>query len=377
MILLKGFMDHWVPSRDFISKFWKQDYDAAIRILDELREGIPFNHFTFYTKWYTNGIKSRLPYLYNHPEASNVKTDNEWGRRMIDHLQSKGISVGAMIQFLTYDKAGWEQELATGEFEIGHVAEADDPVRIADISNSLYQVRLGETIKEQLAEFPRLDFLFLEFEGLDWGDVQIVYRNWTRRRGMPKSKTFHYRAETEALCKRMGIPLSFLWSEEAREMLNYYYKLNLQAAKAAIDEMAFEGTVGIVLHAYGYEALIYPDILPDPDWWLLPWNYWVCERDSPEKEQRKAISKEYMIKWKLAGHKVCHIGDATIGREGLELDRKLAEIEEFHEFSLKIGLDGYIGMGNPVPDIGLKWIGVTDSHVLETGKLYRKLYGID
>jgi hypothetical protein len=75
-------MDHWVPTKDDISKFWKQDYGTAVRLLDELKRDINFNNFTFYTKWYTNGVKSKLPYLYNHPEASNVKTDNDWLRTL-------------------------------------------------------------------------------------------------------------------------------------------------------------------------------------------------------------------------------------------------------------------------------------------------------
>lgn len=116
--MLKGFMDHWVPTRDRISKFWKQDYETAANMIDELKNEIDFDHFTFYTKWYTNGVKSKLPYLYNHPDASNVITDNEWGRRIVNHLHGKGISVGAMLQFLTYDQHVWQRDLSIDEWDV-------------------------------------------------------------------------------------------------------------------------------------------------------------------------------------------------------------------------------------------------------------------
>ena len=369
-------MDHWVPSRDYISKFWKQDIKTVVRILGELRSETEFNNFTFYTKWYTNGIKSELPYLSNHPEASNMRTGNEWGRSIIEHLHGMGVSVGAMIQFLTYENRVWEEELSIGEMELGHVAETELPVRIADITNPLFRKRFKAIIKEHLAQFPALDYLFLEFEGLHWGDVQLVYDIWTRQSGTPNAESLTYEDEVLDHCKRIGVAPSLIWSKEAKRMLTHYYGLNLQAAKEVLDEMKYEGIVGIVIHSYGYETFIYPELLPDPDWWLVSWNYWNCENESDETEQKKAISKEKMLQWKRDGHKVCYIGDVTIGAEhGSDMQAKKEVVRDFYDFSVKYELDGYLGMGNPVPDIGLKWIGVTDDHVLQMREFYSELYG--
>lgn len=373
--MLKGFMDHWVPTRTNISKFWQQDYASAIRILDELRDDIHFNNFTFYTKWYTNGVKSKLPYLYNHPESSNVKTDNEWGRKMIDHLHDKGITVGAMIQFLTYEDGAWEKNLTIDRWDVREFAETESPVSIADFTDPRYPIRIKEMIKEQLTEFPGIDYLFLEFEGVKSEALQALYAKWAETQGKTVPENFHFTAEAEEHCKRIGQKPTFIWSSEAMTMLRCCCKLNLEAVRSVLDELDYKGTIGVVIHSYGYETFIYPEILPDADWWLVPWNYWVCEQDSQETEQKKQISKELMIKWKQAGHQICHIGDVTMGRNGFDPATKEAAIRDFYAFSLELELDGYLGMGNPVPDIGLKWQAVTDEHVLEARALYRELFG--
>lgn len=373
--MIKGFMDHWVPSQDHVSKFWKQDETVAIRMIDELRSDIDFNHFTFYTKWYTNGIKSKLPYLYNHPESANVKTNNEWGRNMISHLHSKGISVGAMLQFLTYEEHNWEKELSIDEWELRNCALTDGPNRIADFTAPEYQTRMKEIVKELLTEFPGIDYLFLEFEGARSDAVEALYPAWAAGQGKLVEEQYHYSPDAIEHCRRIGLEPSFIWSDEARAMLRYYYEMNLHSIREVLDQINYKGIVGVVIHSYGYETFIYPDILPDKSWWLVPWNYWVCENESPETEEKKAISKELMQKWNQEQFRICHIGDVTIGKEGLDLDVKNEAIRDFYKFSLDLQLDGYLGMGNPVPDTGLKWEGVTDEHVIKVRKLYKELYG--
>jgi len=373
--MLKGFMDHWVPTRENISQFWKQDRESAVRILDELSADIDFNNFTFYTKWYTNGVRSQLPYLYNHPEAANVVTDNEWGRELISHLHDKGVSVGAMIQFLTYEQQAWEEALTIDEWDVGEFAETEAPVRIADFTSPQYQIRIKEIIREQLTEFPGLDYLFLEFEGVKSEAVQALYPAWAAEQGKQVPEQFHYSAEAEAHCRRIGQTPSFIWSQEAREMLRHYYEINLGSVREVLTELRYEGVVGVVIHSYGYETFIYPDILPDTNWWLVPWNYWVCEEESPTTEEKKVVSKELILRWKREGHRICYIGDVTMGRHGFDLETKNEAIRDFHAFSVETKLDGYLGMGNPVPAIGLKWQAVTDEHVLDARKLYQELYG--
>ncbi|MBP1990677.1 hypothetical protein [Paenibacillus eucommiae] len=385
--MLKGLMDHWVPTRDPISKFWKQDFETCAQIIDDLKRDMDFNNFTFYTKWYTNGVYSRLPYLYNHPEASNMKTQNEWGRKMIKHLHDKEITVGAMIQFLTYEQHMWEPDLTIDVWDVSGFAETDLPVSIADFTSPLFRTRIKELIKEQLSEFPGIDYLFLEFEGVKSEALQVIYDKWVRERDRvsgevgsgsgsgSEDRQLHYAAHKAEHCRRIGQKQSLIWSDEISEMLSYYYDLNLRAVHEVLEEVGYQGDVGIVYHAYGYEAFIYPEILPDPSWWLVPWNYWVFEDYSMETEQKKAISKELMTKWKKDGHKVCYIGDVTMGRNGFDPAAKIRDIRDFYDFSVELELDGYLGMGNPVPDIGLRWEAVTDEHMLQARELYKELYG--
>ena len=65
-----GLMDHWVPSHDAVSRFWRTPFDTLRPAMDAVCDEMAVNNFTFYTKWYTNGIKSALPFLQNHPRAT-------------------------------------------------------------------------------------------------------------------------------------------------------------------------------------------------------------------------------------------------------------------------------------------------------------------
>ena len=376
--MLKGFMDHWVPTTSQISTFWKQEYATVQNVLDQLVNDIDFNHITFYTKWYTNGVYSQLPYLYNHPEASNTRTNNEWGKEIIQLLHQHDISVGAMIQFFTYEQHSKAQDLIMDEWDVREFAETPLPVGIADFTQPEFQVRIKDLVKEQLTQFPGLDYLFLEFEGVKNDVIQRLYEKWAAEHGYPPSDQVQYDARRVEHCSRTGAEaMDLIWSNEVHVMLKHYYTLNLQAVKEVLDELQYTGKVGIVYHAYGYEAFIYPDIVPNIDWWLLPWNYWVFEDVHPTTEEKKIVTKELMRQWKADGFKVCYIGDVTMGRNGFNYEQKEKDIRDFYQFSEEQQLEGYLGMGNPIPEIGLRWQAVTDEHVLKVRELYKELYAAE
>ncbi|MFD0717622.1 hypothetical protein [Paenibacillus sp. GCM10027626] len=194
---------------------------------------------TFYTEWYTNGIRSELPYLSNHPDASNVKTNNEWGRKIVSHLHGKNILVGAMIQFLTYDRQVWEPEMTIDEWDVGEFAETDLPVRIADFTNPLFQTRIKEIVKEHLTQFPGIDYLFLEFEGVRSTALQAIYEEWAQDKGLPQPEDVHYDPERAAHCERIGQQPEIILSDEVHAMMRYYYGLNLRAVQEAADELGY------------------------------------------------------------------------------------------------------------------------------------------
>jgi len=370
--MLKGFMDHWVPTRDRVSTFWKQDLSTALRQLDELKRDVDYNHFTFYTKWITNGIRSSLPYLYNHPDASNVRTDNKWGNEIIAHLHAKGVSVGAMLQLVIYEQPYWEEEMSAGEWNLG-TGETSLPVRVADFTHPDYPMRLCEIVKEQLALFPGLDYLFLEFEGVDHGgDIRKLYEPWSAAHRKPSIDEVHYDDRTIEYCKRMDIPLQPMWSVEGREMLKYYYGRNIDAVDACLREIGFRGTVGAVFHLYEYEAFIYPDMLADKKhWWLLPWHYWTFRpAEAAILDERKRAGIKLLKDWKEAGHSVCYIGDVTMG--AVNEDREA--LVRYCEICRELQLAGYLGMGNPDPELGLRWDPVSDRDCADARALYAQLY---
>lgn len=101
--MLMGLMDHWVPSHDAVSRFWKTPFAELRAGLEAICDELDVNNFTFYIKWFSNGIKSALPFLTNHPQAQNVVTDNAWGRDLIDFFHGRDMTVGAMIQCYAFD----------------------------------------------------------------------------------------------------------------------------------------------------------------------------------------------------------------------------------------------------------------------------------
>src|SRR5262245_41155444 len=102
--MLTGLMDHWTPSHDAVSQFWKTPFEAATPAMAALCNDVGINNFTFYTKWMSNGVKSSLPFLKNHPKAQNVVTNNDWGRNWIDFFHNRDMTVGAMIQCYWWEK---------------------------------------------------------------------------------------------------------------------------------------------------------------------------------------------------------------------------------------------------------------------------------
>lgn len=370
--MLKGFMDHWVPTRESLTKFWKTDIGQVKADLDGLKKDINFNNFTFYTKWYTNGIYTKLPFLSNHPEAQNVRTKNLWGNQIIDYLHEKGISAGAMLQMLTYEDTLWDKDLSLGEWDLRGVAKMDTKCCIADLTKSASVDRMKKLISEQVTEFPKLDYLFFEFEGLRFEMLEKVYAGWASRNHKPSLKDVRYDDITKSYCRSIGFDLTFLWSEEGREMLKEYFGGIFAGIDRMLREIGYRGQVGIVYHMYNYEAFIYPEVLPDKKWWLLPWHYWTFESPDTAPEiigQKKLHSKEMLREWKNRSYRVCYIGDVALGNNGLDSAR------EFYDYSVEIGLDGYLGMGNPECSRGLRWIGVGDDTVLKARQLYQAMYG--
>ncbi|MDF2716087.1 MAG: hypothetical protein K0R28_3012, partial [Paenibacillus sp.] len=74
---------------------------------------------------------------------------------------------------------------------------------------------------------------------------------------------------------------------------------------------------------------------------------------SPVIEERKKLAKELMKQWKDEGHQLCYIGDVTIKGNS-------ADTRDFYNFCVELGMEGYLVLGNPVPDIGLKWESISE-----------------
>jgi hypothetical protein len=162
-------MDHWVPSADTVSRFWKTPFETVEPLMTRLCDEIAINHFTFYTKWYTNGFRSALPFLPNHPESQNVRSDNEWGRRWIEFFHRRGMTVGAMVQSYAYLPGCFPAERTLGTWKDTHRCTGLTPDQdnvIIDPTWQGFTAHFEAMLEEQIRLFPGLDAVFLEFEGL-------------------------------------------------------------------------------------------------------------------------------------------------------------------------------------------------------------------
>ena len=375
--MLNGLMDHWVPSHDAVSRFWKTPFDILRPHMDKLCDDVGSNNFTFYTKWYTNGIKSSLPFLSNHPDAQNVLTDNDWGRKWIDYFHSRGMTVGAMLQCYTFEPGMLPGEGVLGTWQNqASVTGLDGDPLIVNPQYEQYPAMLEQMLEEHLSLFPGIDAIFLEFEGLpvvgpensltiaelSGGNVENYISPSTRKHWQD------IRREPETKDK-------WVWAEPVQNALKKTLSRQLSAADRTLNCLGFSGIKGVVYHAFGYEIPYIIDSLPDRSWWHLPWNYWGWNGGSPDDKSIPQTSDEVIeiqINWckkqflQLVekGYPVCYIGNCTLPT------RRTDTITEMYNFIKEIGAAGYIGMGNPIPEYGLKWRGATEKWISEARRLY-------
>lgn len=367
--MLRGFMDHWVPTVESISTFWKSDISACKEMIDDLASDIAYNNFTFYTKWYTNGILSELDFLRNHPDSSNVRTENEWGRELIDYLHSKNMTCGAMLQCYTFEKDRWGNGSVIGEWDVRSCAATDAPCVLADFTDDSYREKLAQMLREQLISFPDLDYLFLEFEGVMNEMAIKAYESLlANSTDLPPVGEVTYREHDVKLMEEMGQPVDFRCSVEALDMFAKYMRMNLQTAQDVCDELGYRGKLGVVYYPPGYESLFMPNALPSNRWRLMPWCYFGWIEDPVVKASTMKILLDHIEEQLKLGRRVLYIGDVTIA------PWDTASIEKTIEFCESHLMEGYLGMGNPYGKFGLKWLGVNDEHVKNVREVFARMW---
>jgi hypothetical protein len=364
-VQIKGFMDQITPSAENISTFYKASASEIQTVIDGLLDEMDFNHYTFYTKWYTNGIKSSLSFLANHPVNLNVRTDNRAFREVIDFLHGRGLSVGAMFQIYTYESDRWGGGHKWGQWDVTAVTGIPFVAAMADATSPVFRGRLWAMMAEYVRLFPETDYIFIEGEGQFADQIRNAFRGWCAVRGINSPEQLTYTDEVKDYCEHLGIPLDITWSDEGMEFAVEYSQQNYAVIEDALRSNGFQGEIGVVFHIYNVESFYMPRALLHSDWWLLPWHYFGWDQDKPEYTARLEASKQHLLNWKHDGYKVCYLGDATIGRG------YLPPILELWELSRE-QLDGYLCMGTPNVDLGLRWKGVTDDMVRSIRQLYRE-----
>lgn len=365
--MFRGLMDHWVPTRPQVSSFWRSDLPTCCALLDDVLAEIACNNFTFYTKWYTNGVRSALPFLRNHPSASNTLTDNAWGRGLLEHLHSRGLTAGAMLQCYAFEQAPWGDAPTVGQWgdDVFSTAEIDAPLLLADFTSDLYQSRLAAMLREQLTLFPAFDYFFLEFEGIGPEMAELAYRRWCAGMGEKPVEEPAFSAEVTTWCEHTGIERDYRFSDQALEMYRACFARNLRTAQVVLDDLGYRGTPGVVYHPMYWEKFVVPETLPHADWWMLPWSYfgWV-EKD--DQKRRMAAMLAHLQEQVDRGAHVLYTGDATIA------PYSLTPMEMTMDFCETSGAEGYLGMGNPTYPLGLHWLNVTEEMVASARAFFRR-----
>lgn len=371
--MLTGLMDHWVPSHHEISRFWKTPFEELRPAMEALCDEVAIDNFTFYTKWATNGLKLSLPFLRNDPLAQNVLTDNAWGQQWLDFFHARGMTVGAMLQCYQLEGGALQGDAVLGPWR-GSSYAGDRPAD-QDVLNPLwagYPALLEDMLGEQLRLFPDLDAVFLEFEGINAPLARHPLRVLAEGSEVAPGISEQWEAS--------GWPVDpaeqWIWTRSVQQVLGEKLRENLRHADRIMNAAGYTGIRGVVAHIMGYESPYVHECLPNNDWWILPWHYWGWNDQaydaqailSPRERQQIAWCKERLSQWKAQGYHLCYIGNATLPTAAFDV------IAEMARHCLAIGADGYLGMGNPIPNQGLRWLGATEAFVAQSRQLYRQLF---
>lgn len=389
--MLKGLVDHWCPTKPEFASWWNAPFGAVREDLLRLMDQVDFDNMTFYTKWYTNGIYTRLPFLRNYPETSNAKTRNDWGRSIVELLRANGKSTGFMIQLLCFEPSAWGRDAVLGMepdclFDISFVAPTAEKLAFADFTEELYQQRVVEIIREHVTEFPDAEYLFLEFEGL------IVNRKLSRRicEKFGKADPVSFSCKALEHCHDVMFDLDHSWSVEFAQICGRHMGSLFARIDAMLESEGYKGKVGVVFYAWGYESMYMPEILPNARWWLLPWDYpahvsdetrlytggsrftvpWDGQSKRTAEVSRRRVDaiRDNLLEWKRRGFRQCYVGNGTIAGGTVDITEELFRLCEGE------GLDGYLAMGTPLCGRGLRWPGFGEADARAAAELYRKLY---
>ncbi len=369
--MLSGLMDHWVPSADTVSRFWKTPFETLAPLMTSLCDEMAVNHFTFYTKWYTNGLRSTLPFLPNHPESENVRTDNDWGRRWIDYFHRRGMTVGAMIQSYAYLPNCFPPDHTLGVWknttQCTGLAPDQDNI-IIDPTWPGFTAHFESMLEEQLRAFPGLDAIFLEFEGLPCVEPTHALAKLGSQSTVPDN----IRAQWVDSAWMVPDRDQWIWTTPVQAILKERLQAHLSAANRVLDRLGYTGIRGVVYHAMSYETPYLIDALPARNWWLLPWHYWGWDfcKETPDAEVRQQMNwcQHQFRRLIQAGHPLCYIGNATLPTERHD------SIREMVQFCRDNGAAGHLGMGNPIPTYGLRWHGATETSIKSAKSLYQELF---
>jgi hypothetical protein len=277
--------------------------------------------------------------------------------------------VGAAVQIYTYERSAWGTEAVWGEWDLSTVLDTQDTEMLAAADHPLFRARLADLFRELVAICPDLDYIFVEGEGQTAVSLAAPLQRWLEEQGSwpGTAERLAYEEEVREYTAALHLPLDLTWSREARDFATAYTRTNLALIDGVLAEAGWRGRRGLAYHTYGVESRYMEHAVPSGDWWLLPWHYFGWDSTQPTAVQaaRLAAARSHMLGLKERGHRVCYVGDCTISPWAPEPLIDLWELSAAH-------LDGYLGMGTPNVDLGLRWVNVTPAMIEDVRRLYRE-----
>ncbi|MDD5697967.1 MAG: hypothetical protein PHH77_05065 [Victivallaceae bacterium] len=356
----KGFLDQIVLSEEKIDILFKQDFPVVKKWIDNIISTFQVDYFTFYTKWYTNGIFSKESFFKNHPEVINIRSENRLFRKTVDYLHSKNIEVGCMLHLLIWEKETWGNEAVLGnENRLKNIVPENIELVMIDPLHSLSKGRIKKLVEEHLTIFPEIDHLLFETEIVNCNLLKEPYDQWAVLNEKPLFETLS------------PIPSNFSFqgpsivnNQSFMEFTSFYERTLLEAINKTVKEFNFKGELGYVYQTNRgqYNPL---EIVTDPDWWILPWYYFGW--GEPATQQKIDDLKLFLTSLYQQHRKVWYIGDAAIAVD-------TPSIEDMFEFCRASGFKRYMACGTPVPNMGLRWLGIDNERLRKANRLYKRLY---
>lgn len=301
MLQIQGLVEGLIPVRDSDPDRPRGGYRDVASLVDAALSDLRLNCVALYAKCAHVGYRSALPFLASHPDAEGSNAGPGALRRLIDHLHTRELRVGAIVQIHRYDAAAWGEEPVWWRDDDRRL-----PSAIAAADRPEFRRRLRQALHEMVTLFPDLDLIFLEGEPFTAQVLGGPLRTWLSAKGLrfeSPGDDFTYDPETARTTSALGVPLDPTWSTEGLAFGVDLMRAAMDVAEETFEDADWRGIRGLVYPPTGPAGRFVPVAAAGEDWWLVP-------RIAIGRESAKALAhrrawRNHLLHVKRHGNRVC------------------------------------------------------------------------